>query len=510
MRRWLWDRFNVRANRRLPASRLAAGVWAADPIAAALSLRILLDELRRSGRCEARDLEAWARAACLDGLRTPKHVTARRRGLTERGLDDRLRLVDARIASLIAVAGVPQVAGPPRNEVVLQGLAEAARARLRGDLDEADGLYQASAALAGLSSQNRSRALGRDRSSRARARYRAEAGLPLRVGELPIPVPVTVEATGAVLPIRYELASEPGGAVTELHRAWLNKDNDAVPLLLAHATSLIRDDDAAGVEARMLLLEIGANIFRDAESLLGVEWATSWLRTAQRHCGDNDIRTVKARRTRAHVLQLHGFLSVAAEELDRAARAMRDVRVDRDQRNAELVDLILRRSSVDVAAGGEDIANSGRRLDRAFEIGPNEGLLPGLLRNRLHLASIHDARNRQRRAFGKRRSSGYERALEDVDTILGGIAPGARVAVWDSIVVAAIRVGDTTTIRQAVDAVSELPGRAAPNLMRRLSLHLALAARLPGLAELREVDLAIPHDPLSRAELLPRRADYLV
>ncbi|MEV6825551.1 hypothetical protein [Amycolatopsis sp. NPDC051102] len=182
-----------------------------------------------------------------------------------------------------------------------------------------------------------------------------------------------------------------------------------------------------------------------------------------------------------------------------AARAMRDVRIDRDQRDAELVDLILRRSSVEVAAGGGgDTGNSGRRLDRASEIGLNERLLPGLLSNRLHLASIQDARNRQRRTFGKRRSSGYGRALEDVNSILDGI------------VVAAIRVGDTMTIRQVADLVSGLPGHTAPNLMRRLSLHLAHAARLPRLEALRDVHVDVPHDPLARAGLLSRRADYLV
>jgi hypothetical protein len=38
---------------------------------------------------------------------------------------------------------------------------------------------------------------------------------------------------------------------------------------------LIGDEGSTRIEARLQLLEVGSNIFRDAESLLGIAWATA-------------------------------------------------------------------------------------------------------------------------------------------------------------------------------------------------------------------------------------------
>jgi len=117
-------------------------------------------------------------------------------------------------------------------------------------------------------------------------------------------------------------------------------------------------------------VSLESSALRDSESLLALEWSTAWLRTAERYLGDKDIQVVKTKRTRAHVLQLHGFLAVAGSELDATYRAMAHVYVEREYRDAETVDLLLRHTSVDIAAGGGLIEHSKERLTQAFELMP--------------------------------------------------------------------------------------------------------------------------------------------
>jgi hypothetical protein len=236
-----------------------------------------------------------------------------------------------------------------------------------------------------------------------------------------------------------------------------------------------------------------------------VPWATAWLREAAYHLGRRDIQVVKARRTRAHFLQLHGFLEVAALELDAARRAVGATRAEAEYRSAELVDLLLR-TSVDVAEGSVSTLDEGRgRLHQVFDQEPNPGLMPGLLRNKLQLASIQDAANRKRRTFGDRKASAYDSAVAELMAVLERSPAPARYAMWDSLIAAAIRVGDTDTVQQAADAVVLLPTNGPVNSLDQLRLRLALAARLPGLGEIRDLKFFVPDHPLRRRDLLPRR-----
>lgn len=512
VRRWLWEQFNVRRDRSLIAPRLAAGLWASDPTAAARSLGRCLAVLVQAKQCDVRDATAWAKMASLEGKRTPKSTVALQAGTGERGLHNRLHRVDARIAELINTEGLP-VPGLRANhtEVVVQGLVESTQSRLHGRIDEGDGIYLAAAELADAPPSHRACAWGRDRTRRARARHRARAGLPLRAGRLPMPLDLGLPPQSNKLVLSpYELSDEPGRAIDELRRAWQDRASDVVPILLAHAALVADDERIAGIDTKLRLLETGSNILRDSESLLALSWSTVWLRTAEQHLGSRDIQVIKARRTRAHVLQLHGLLKVAGLELDAGRRAIGAVRCDVEHREAELVDLLLRRTSVDIAGGTPTVHESRQKLFRAFEHDPNPGLLPGLLRNQLQLASLHEAANRRRRTFGGLRSRGYEAALDELMTVLEQSEPTARIAMWDSIVASASRVGDTETVRQAATAASLLSQTGAVNLLHRLKLHLAVAARLPGLWELRDVQIEVPQDPLRRPELIPRHVEHLV
>jgi hypothetical protein len=132
-------------------------------------------------------------------------------------------------------------------------------------------------------------------------------------------------------------------------------------------------------------------------------------------------------------------------------------------------------SRVEVAA--ESPYTDGRDLvRRALAQEPNAGLLPGLLRNQLQFASIDEvAFRRRRRPPAKRKSQPYEAALDELAAILTIVAPSARYAIWDSIVVAALRVGDTAAIREVTVSIARVNVNGAPNLIHRFTLHLAEA-----------------------------------
>jgi hypothetical protein len=188
VRRWLWEQFNIREGRRPRPPRLAIVLWAGNPVEAAHSLRRSLEEIVLCERCDPRDARAWGKAASLEGRRTPKREVAAERRISERGLDERLRHIDAHIAALINEGGIPDSPPPAGNEVIVQGLVESATARIRGDHDEADGLYLTRADLGRIPPGLRPRSASRDRTRRSRARRRAHATLPLRAGILPLPL----------------------------------------------------------------------------------------------------------------------------------------------------------------------------------------------------------------------------------------------------------------------------------------------------------------------------------
>lgn len=509
MRRWLWEQFNVRRDRSLRPPQLAVRLWTGDPIEAARSLRQCLITLVRTGQCERTDAAAWAKVASLQGKRTAKRVVAAQRGTGERGLHNRLLRVDAQLAELINTAGLPSTSSPLHPvDVVVQALVESGQARVHGRVDEADGLYQVAAEWAAVLP---GRPWGRDRTKRARARHQARAGLALRAGQLAMPLDLGPRQPDQVLVVSpYELSDEPRRAVDELRRAWQDQAREVVPILLAHAALVVGDDHVGGLDARLYVLEIGSNILRDSESLLTVPWSTAWLRTAQLHLPSTDLQLIKARRTRAHALQLHGFLDLAGLELDAARHAIGTAHAEEEYLEAELVDLLLRRTSVDVADNPRDHRQSRDRILEAFDHNPNQGLLPGLLRNQVQLASHHDAMHRRRRTFGGTRSTDYEKALGELMTVLSRSEPAARITMWDTIIASATRLGDTDTIRQAATAITQLPRVVAVNIVHRLQGRLEVAARLPGLHDLHDIKLRIPHDPLRRPELLPQHLDHLV
>ena len=90
------------------------------------------------------------------------------------------------------------------------------------------------------------------------------------------------------------------------------------------------------------------------------------------------------------------------------------------------------------------------------------------------------ALRQRRRPLAKQKSEPYEAALDELAAILTIVAPSARYAIWDSIVVAALRVGDTAAIHEVTVSIARVNVNGAPNLIHRLTLHLAEAEGYEG------------------------------
>jgi hypothetical protein len=133
--------------------------------------------------------------------------------------------------------------------------------------------------------------------------------------------------------------------------------------------------------------------------------------------------------------------------------------------------------------------------------------------NRLQLASIQYARNRDRRTFRSRRlTPDYEDALADLGRIAVGSKGSARYAVWDTMIAAATRVGDVQTIQHAVQAVQALPPLdSSANIFERLRKRILLASEeISCVRDLRDVRIIVPVNPLRISALLPDDPQFLV
>jgi len=78
---------------------------------------------------------------------------------------------------------------------------------------------------------------------------------------------------------------------------------------------MVPDSTAAGVDLRLRLLELESTIHREIESLSALASRARGYEEATVLLGLTDLEVVKARRTRGHVLQLHGYLDAARVDL---------------------------------------------------------------------------------------------------------------------------------------------------------------------------------------------------
>lgn len=213
------------------------------------------------------------------------------------------------------------------------------------------------------------------------------------------------------------------------------------------------------------------------------------------------------------MLQLHGFLLSAARELDIALESLPRADISDVDYRAELTNLLIRRSSIEIAAGDAGQLPYARSLLEKTSQLQYEPLEPALVRNRLQLASMQYARNRDRRTFRSRqRTEDYEDALADLGRVAVGAEGSARYAVWDTMIAAAIRVGDVQAIRYAVRAIQTLPQLdSSANIFERLRKRILLAsAEIACIRDLRDVPIIVPVHPFRISALLPDDPQFLV
>lgn len=509
-RRWLWERCNVAAGHRRPVPDVVESLWDGDSVRAARSLRTLLTSLVEQDICTAEDALAWSLSAALDGRRTSRAATAAARKLSLRGLEGRL----LRVETMISRASVQDLVGvqTPRFEPIgpiLLALIDGTSKRLKGDHDAADGAYAAAARLADLDLSPVGRPVGRDRSRRSRARARVLAEVELV--EAPEQARRARALTAESLTITSsKISCDPHDALNELENAWRRGERGVLPLLLSHAYDLIPDAHAAGLGSRIRLLEIGSNLFRDAESIAGIGWASAWIVDA-RLDQQVDVRAiVNGLKTRAHILQLHGFHAKALEDLKKAKHFFSKMSDMYDDRTLIGVDIGIRAVAVNLLSG--NLVEARSQLETLSDEAPTERMKISTARHQLHLESMNAAESIERRVFRGKYARTYEKA-RDVLMEFSRIGPhSAFPAVADTIIASAARVGDVSTIRQIAE---EIPyrmtrGPLAANTLARLEGRVRRASNLPELKALRDLPFDIPEDLFRVEALIPHHLSNLL
>lgn len=509
-RRWLWERNSLAERWRLPQPRLARTIWRNDPAAAARSLRLLLTYMVTEKVCDPPSALAWAQASGLDGGRVSRTELAVQLNLTTSGVDGRLRRLDALLADAMTTRGVPIVSKRAEVDVSVAALIEYCKHMLRGDIDIADGYRSVSMTLEALTTHETRPFQGRDRSLRSRTKSQALKNLDMiyasraaaAVGEL---IDLTLSVTHA------SVETDPVRSLDQLEQAWQRGEHHALPLLLSVAGSLIPDVSAAGVSVRQRFLEIGSNIFRDVESAAGIGWTTAWILDSLKHDPTPERALVSGLKTRAHLLQIHGYLRLAAADLSRAATFLKTLNPGYEDSDLIADDVLVRGASIDILRHETQLARAS--LTRLGESNTSERMRISTRRLRAHLVSTEAASHIQRLTPNRRQSSAYESAIEDLLDLLHTGPIQARMSTLDTLIASAMRVGDSSLIRVEVDrtlGADAGSSAGAPNVMTRLSRRLLDASGLPKMAELRDVVVSIEGHPLRAADLIPADIRYIL
>lgn len=505
VRRWLWAALGVRSDERVVPAE--AGRWGGDSRLACAELSQVLEALVRSGQVDAADARAWAADAALVGERRPKPSIAASLGLSVRGLDGRLAKLDEAIGATVALWEPPAPTEVDTIEGVVAALTAAATATVRGDRDASDAFRRIAQQHGGHSQFTK----GGDRTRRMRALRQAKAAV-VRIAQAPPALPrlQPLRTNGPLTVVPYTLHDEPNAAVTELRRAWTAGSVDSYPLLIDHASSRAPNVNRAGVATRLLLLEIITNILRDTESLLALPASTRWLREAMTALGPRDRQVVAAARTRAHILQLHGYLAPAADALDHLLHHLSYIRYATEtERRFELIDLLLRRASVEVARREEaNLDWISGALTRVSAI-PEAAKHPLPARLQLHFVALRIHRERRPGARLRRQYESAQVMVLDRMATSSGAQPFAMV---DTVLSCALLVGqgDPFIGHLLHDQLPRLGTEPAwANQFDRMRQRLT-AANERGLTHSHTTDVPLVPHPLRVDGTLPTSPRYRV
>lgn len=450
-RRWL--RFGPRRTP-APPSAITTAFQSTDGPELSRILTHAVEAAVDVGAMKRTDAHAWLTACGLTTTNQTLDEIARTWGLTStRGAAKRLARLDAVVAAHI------QTGPSTNNHQVASGLvALAAELTIQGHVDAADGTLQAAATLA--EEPHRPHLIGKQRVRRLRARRSALAAGPTTATPPP-------HQPTTILVCHHELHQDPSAAVASLKAAWKSGDTATLPLLMQQALLAVPSTHAAGISTRLELLETISNITRDAEILEGVYWTTLWLKEASRDITSSttSLQTIKARRTRAHLLQLHGFTSTARKELERAWHELHILHHRHPEFAIERPHLLNRLLIAKLAEGKlTEVRETLRHHDTTT---------PEFLRLRTHLASLLS--EQQRREHRRPTRSPETSALLDKGFAELTTTTGSQYhALIDTLIAAATRIGDQAAIDEALTRLRPIDPIWA-NLHVRIHSRLRLA-----------------------------------
>jgi hypothetical protein len=507
LRRWLWSNFNVSSRHRLPTPTSATLVGGNAPAAVAAALRSALADMVSSGACTVTDALAWSKLACLEGRRPRRTEVEGHLGLSARGLDKRLSAVDRQIASFLSTSGSRAHAPASPEAVVLYLLMESVLALKRGHLDAADGLRAAARDFTTGPRRHITSPVGRGRVERSRIRGLARKTAGIAASSVDVKQLEALPRTwlgGS----KAAITQDPDQAISVLHQAWSEGESEGLPVFLAQAIGVALDRNMAGTSRRLHLLEIGSNIFRDAESLEALAWTTLWIREAGAGSQTNARARISGLKTRAHVLQLHGFLGLAQRDLERSRVLLLAVREPSIDQDLIAVDVVLRRAALSILQG--DVQSARHFLSSATDLPKPAHMNLSKLRHDLHLESLELSQTLLRRSFRAARSTRFETALSRLLAFAATESKELPLSVMDTVIASCMRVGDTETIQQTVRSSTWSLASANANVLDRLRLRLAAASKMPGLRDMRDVPIPSSNQSFGQPGAVPTQLQFLL
>lgn len=287
-----------------------------------------------------------------------------------------------------------------------------------------------------------------------------------------------------LLTMPYRLADQPIAAISELSRAWNNRDRAFLPLLANHALRTAHAHPEVSVENRLHMLEVIANALRDAENLQAFVVATQWKLLAAKAFGPLDPRVWKAEGMLIHMMEIHGYTAAARRAQQRHIATFHQARfTDPEDRALHDLDRFARLITIETAhptPGSRErtqtlLHHMGTAYDRRQSPGTDNDF--AMLRRRLEVALTDAVAESRGQPVRGHRLDSLSAAMENFGTDLQAHRALARHELLLKVDVAR---RDWVTLRQRTEALAQAINHpAAPaNLAERIRTRLdALATR---------------------------------
>lgn len=313
-----------------------------------------------------------------------------------------------------------------------------------------------------------------------------------------------------LLAMPYRLADQPTAAISELSRAWNNRDRVFVPLLANHALRTAQTHPEVSAEDRLHMLEVIANGLRDAENLQAFVVATQWKVLATRAFGPLDPRVWKAEGLLIHMMQIHGYTAAARRAQQRHIATFHQARfADPGDRALHVLDRFARLITIETehpSSGSRERTQTllhNMRVAYEREQSPDVDNDFTMLRRRLEVALTDAVAASHGQPVRGRRLDSLSAALENFGTDLQAHRALARHELLLKVDVAR---RDWVALRQRMGTLAQAVNHpAAPaNLAERIRARLDALATRGHLAD--TPHLVMPIDPFRDRRFSPLTA----